>query len=143
MSVHVKVAGTWRTVTAPSIRPAGSYVPATEIHVKVAGSWEQVWPVPLTVDISPNSINEVDGNCPFTSSSLTGQGSGGVPSYTYAWAFISGGAGITINSPSSQSTTFTITSTGLKSGTVRCTVTDQNTDTAIDTASVTLECGGA
>ncbi len=52
--------------------------------------------------------------------------SGGTPSYTHSWAFVSGGSGITINSPVSPATTFSATSTygTSRTGTVRDTVTD-------------------
>jgi len=52
--------------------------------------------------------------------------SGGVPGYTYAWTWQSGGGGITITSPSTASTAFNafLGAGASKNGTAMCTVTD-------------------
>lgn len=62
----------------------------------------------------------------FTTPSTTVTASGGVPGYSYSWAFVSGGDGIVINSSTSAVTTFssTATSPASRTGTARCTVTD-------------------
>ncbi len=67
---------------------------------------------------------------------------GGTPPYTYAWTWLSGGAGISINAPSSAITSFT--STGLtvgesRGGTARCTITDDaSAETTVDVLVSTL-----
>jgi hypothetical protein len=51
---------------------------------------------------------------------------GGVPAYTFAWVWQSGGTGITITSPSTASTAFSghINPGDMLTGTAQCTVTD-------------------
>lgn len=96
---------------------------------------------PLAVVIDPTVINDVSlGACPNVSDVITGTGSGGAGGYTYAWDWSVGGASITIDSPSNQSTTVRVTAGGNRTGTLRCTVTDTDLDTAVDTISVTIEC---
>jgi hypothetical protein len=67
---------------------------------------------------------------------------GGSGAYTFAWTWASGGTGITTNSPSAQSTTWTATgmSRGATlTGIALCTVTDTSTSqTAMATVSVTI-----
>jgi hypothetical protein len=73
-----------------------------------------------------------NGHAPFapiTTAAATATVTGGTGPYAYAWsAVIGGGSGVwTINSPSSQTTTFTCTDTGLgdfASQDFICTVTD-------------------
>jgi len=85
----------------------------------------------LTAYVTPSSLSKSAtlGSNPrtVTTDAALITASGGAAPYSYAWAFASGGAGITINSPSSVSTTFTavhnLDGTNL-SGVCRCTVTD-------------------
>lgn len=96
---------------------------------------------PLSVSVAPSSVNEAETLCPIVSSAFTATPSGGTPGYTFAWDFSSGGTGLTIDSPTSSVTTVTKAGSGISSGTLRCTVTDQIPNNAADTASITLECG--
>jgi len=96
---------------------------------------------PLSVNVTPSSISDVDTVCPLTSDPITATAVGGRQSYTYAWAFTAGGGGMTINSPTSSVTTVTVSSEGFRSGTLRCIVTDADFDTASDSMSINLECG--
>lgn len=60
-----------------------------------------------------------------TTNSVTVTPSGGTAPYTYAWAFVDGDAGITINSPTSATTSFSADPAGASlAATYRCTVTD-------------------
>jgi hypothetical protein len=61
-----------------------------------------------------------------TTGTTTVTATGGVPGYTYAWTWQSGGASITITSPASASTAFTafVNHGSSFSGTALCTVTD-------------------
>ena len=95
----------------------------------------------LSLSISPSSINEFNVTCPITSSGATATPSNGVSPYEYLWTWESGGSGITINSPTAATTTFTNNGGGVASGVAKCTVTDDNDDQANATISVTLECG--
>ena len=68
-----------------------------------------------------------------TSGSVTVTATGGTPGYTYAWTWLSGGSGITINSATSATTTFDGTNAfngTHKTGTARCTITDSLSATA-------------
>jgi hypothetical protein len=59
--------------------------------------------------------------------------SGGTGPYTYAWTWLSGGTGITIDFPTFNDTTFTATNNldgTILTGTARCTVTDDASATA-------------
>jgi len=104
----------------------------------------QDYTAPLVVNVSPASITESKTNAssPWTSGSITTSVTGGTPSYSYAWTWQSGGAGITINSPSSSSTTITASGTDTeRSGTLLCTVTDQDTTEATDTCIISIVFG--
>lgn len=94
-------------------------------------------PPALSVVITPSAIVAL-GATPLTCTVITGDGNGGSGGYSYAWDWSAGGTGITINTPSTKSTTLTIT-TGIRSGTLRCTVTDSDVDTAVDTISISME----
>ena len=92
----------------------------------------------LVATASPTSLVIVQSLANYTSPPTTVSLQGGSGSYTYAWAFTSGGAGITITSPTAGSTTFS--TTGLAngssvSGMATCTVTDTIT-TYVATVSV-------
>jgi hypothetical protein len=68
-----------------------------------------------------------------TTAPTTATASGGTAPYTYAWTWINGGTGITIDSPTSASTTFSGTHVSdgtVLSGTALITVTDNVSDTA-------------
>jgi hypothetical protein len=69
---------------------------------------------------------------------------GGSGLYTYAWTWQSGGSGITINSPSAVSTSFTasgLTYGQTVTGIARCTVTDTvSSSTALATCEVIITC---
>ncbi len=143
MTTHIKVAGVWELVTAPSIKVAGAFKDVTEVWIRVAGVWKQTFAssTPLSVNVSPSTINKFSIGCPHTSASISASASGGEPSYSYAWTWQSGGSGLSINSPTSSSTTITQSGAGFRSGVLLMTVTDQAPDNATDTCSVNMECG--
>lgn len=97
---------------------------------------------PLAVSVVPSSFFDDDINCPLDSQLISANATGGVPAYSYAWDFTVGGVGMTILSPTSQSTRIRVTSGGFRSGTLRCQVTDQVPDTVSDTCAASMECGG-
>lgn len=81
----------------------------------------------VSASASPSSVSR-SGFAPTTlvSSATLVTATGGVPGYTYAWTWQSGGTGIAIDSPSTASTTF---SAGINpgdhlSGVAQCAVTD-------------------
>jgi hypothetical protein len=97
----------------------------------------------LAVDISPGSWNQTYSNAqspqamPFTAT-----GSGGVPGYSYAWDFLSGGTGMVLSGETTAVCTVTVSgSDQLRTGTLRCTVTDAASGTAVDTAGIQVTFG--
>ena len=97
--------------------------------------------IPLSVIVSPASIFGFGISCPTTTGAATATPSGGAGGYLYAWDFTVGGSGMVINSPTSSSTTVTRNGAGASTGTMRCTVTDDDLDTAEDDCAVDTECG--
>lgn len=144
MTIHVKVAGAWKEVLEPRIRPGsiGSFVIPISVHVKVAGVWKETWvaSVPLSMNASPN-ISKFSIGCPHTSAQVFANATGGEPSYSYSWVWSAGGAGMSINNPTSSATTITQNGAGFRTGTLQCTVTDQAPNMVSDTVSVSMECG--
>ena len=96
---------------------------------------------PLTLEVLPASLIVFEITCPAVSGDVTGTVSAGRTPFSYQWTWQSGGSGITINSPTSATTTFTNNGGGLATGVALLTVTDDNSDQATDTCSVRLECG--
>jgi hypothetical protein len=93
---------------------------------------------------APNIQSSTDSALSQTTGVATALVTGGTSFYTYAWVWASGGAGITINSPSAASTSFS--ASGLTwgqtvSGLAQCTVTDTVSSlTAVATCLVTINC---
>jgi hypothetical protein len=81
----------------------------------------------LGASVSPGSASSNTGSASQTTNSVTVTAFAGTSPYTYAWTFASGGSGITINSPTADTTSFTSTSLTEgenRTGQARCTVTD-------------------
>lgn len=97
---------------------------------------------PLAMNISPNPFNESDPACPFTGSNINSNPSGGAGGYTFLWEKASGLTGVTINNSTSQSCSLTTSSGGSRTGTLKCTVTDADTDSVNQTINADIECGG-
>ena len=93
-----------------------------------------------TVVITPTSLFKLCiGSLPCTTASASAAVTGGVPPYTYAWTWQTGGSGITITSPTSQSTTFSVNQLGVHTGTALVTITDADDQQDTDTVSVQVE----
>jgi hypothetical protein len=93
--------------------------------VDVAAAAElTVFPASVSKTISSTDGLSHSATTPLTSAAITG----GTAPYTWAWSLLSGDPSITINSPSSNSTSFTATlSPGeSKTGAFKLTVTDAN-----------------
>lgn len=81
----------------------------------------------LAATVTPGTATSGTGAASQTTNSVTVTAFGGTAPYTYAWTFASGGTGITRDSPTAATTTFSATSlTGgeTRTGQARCTVTD-------------------
>lgn len=94
---------------------------------------------PLSVTASPTYLSKskfdhVGGTLTVSTAACTATAAGGTLSgYAYAWTWLSGGSGMTINSASSAATTFSgtsMTQSDSRSGTARCTVTDSGSHVA-------------
>ncbi len=98
----------------------------------------------MVATVSPTTLYQSGTDDNQTTGSTTVSVTGGVAPYTYSWALFSGDI-LTVNSPTSATTTFTKTSLplpGSVSATYRCTVTDSTGGTpltAIADVFVTIE----
>lgn len=95
----------------------------------------------LAFSVPPSDVSSVrSGGGSLTSSVSAGVASGGTAPYSYAWTYVSGDV-FTINSPSSNSTTFTTTLIAgqTKTGVYRLTVTDSVAATVSATVTIELE----
>ncbi len=95
----------------------------------------------VSASVSPNSISDSDSSSDITAGTPVVTASGGSGAYTYAWSWQSGGADIAIDSPTSDSTNFTVssaTSGDTYSGTAQCVVTDGYGQTATVTVAVSI-----
>lgn len=101
--------------------------------------------VTLSLAISPSSVSgtaeDFGGPATAISDLATATESGGTGPYTYAWTFVSGDA-MTIGAPTSNATTFSKTNdvagNPVFNAVFKCTVTDNNSNTAEDTVDVQL-----
>lgn len=95
----------------------------------------------LTVDVAPGNLTKAGPNGELTSNAATANESGGKSPYSYLWTLVSGDS-FTINTNDQKSTDFTTSgSDEFKSGTYKCVVTDDNSDTAEDTVQVNFTFG--
>lgn len=97
----------------------------------------------VTVTNSPTSLAITSTSAAQTTGACKATPAGGSTPYTYAWTWLSGGTGISINTATAQSTTFSasgLSASGeTRTGTARCTVTDHlgQTGSANVTVSIT------
>jgi hypothetical protein len=93
----------------------------------------------VVATVTPSSLYKT-GTGTLTTTAATATGTGGTVT-GYSWTRVSGDATITINSPTSSSTTFSGSVVGgaIKSATFKCTITFSGGATAFDTVDVTVE----
>jgi hypothetical protein len=96
---------------------------------------------PLGINVLPTSTFKTGPVVPCTTVFIAANASGGVPSYSYAWSWQTGGGSMTINSPTGSQTSVTTSTTGFHSGVLKCIVTDQVPNNVEDTSNVSMECG--
>jgi hypothetical protein len=105
--------------------PAGDGLTAAAASVTAALSAEVV-PNSTSASANPSGSNPQSITTP-VATTPTVTATGGTAPYTYAWTWVVGGTGITIVSPTASATRFSGTNAldgTVKSGTARCTVTD-------------------
>jgi hypothetical protein len=122
------------------------------LFVRKAGVWKQgdisahvdsAWAdasVALSAEVSPSSVY-AEGNFVPTTETVTVTPSGGSSPYTYAWTFDSTDGGIVATSPTADATTFHgsgIDPGDTRNAIARCTVTDDDGNTAYALVAVTL-----
>ena len=93
-------------------------------------AWVTLALVALSASRSPSILNKSGPNGSLTSGACICTPSGGSAPYSYLWQYVSGET-LTVNSPTSASTTFSHTGTNeFVEGRYRCRVTDNNSDEA-------------
>lgn len=151
MSFNFKTGGSWRTLATGWVKVAGTWRQIESAWIKAAGTWQQVYSS-LTASADTASVSgggsgpTVCGN-PGATGSVTVTPSGGTPPYTYAWARVGAAASsgpYQANGATSATTTFSDVNNSVcdtdtvTSETWRCTVTDNNAQTATVDVTVTL-----
>lgn len=145
MSIRVQDNGTLRTITGIKVRQGGVTRTIRQVKVQHGDTLRTVatFADPLTVSASPTSVSgtqsgggsDVLVNTGFT----TATPAGGFSPYTYSWAYVSGAAAATANTPSSATTNFGATvPAGTSQATMRVTVTDAAGETATATVTATF-----
>lgn len=121
----INISGTWRDTKAWWINISGTWKEGVSVWTNVAGTWrEETFQAPqLTASLLPTSVFGFDFDQPATTGFCTVTAVGGTPPYTYEWFKVSGTT-MTVNQPTSQSTTFTKSFSS--SAVYRCLVTDDD-----------------
>lgn len=107
-------------------RKNGIYSPYSPATGGVPGAAAGVT-VTLGGSASPGSLSSSTTSASQTTASTTVTATGGTAPYTYAWTWTIGGTSITINSATAATTSFTaasLTDGEVRTGTARCTITD-------------------
>lgn len=127
--------GTWSAVFTCTATLGGQAVVSADVTVTITTT------APLGGSISGNASGTANAHSTtsITTNGITASGSGGMPGYTYSWSIA--GSGITINNPSSATTSFTanVGTNSTVTGTATCTITDASFNTVTRTASVILQ----
>jgi hypothetical protein len=94
----------------------------------------------MSVSLSPTAVSTGGTTSSLTTAGVTATPAGGTAPYTYSWAKVSGDA-ITVNSPTSATTTFSATGLALdeeRSAVFRVTCTDAGALSATRDITVTI-----
>ena len=146
--MDVRLNGAWVSPTQAEIFLNGAWRTLQYGEAFIDGAWRRIvsFVAPYTaLSISPSSPSASSTSEPITSGDVTATPNGGFGPFTYSWSIVSTGGmtGLTINSPSTASTTFTgsVGGTAGDSGTAtfRCIATDSLGTSQSATVSVYFE----
>ena len=126
MAVYKRVSGAWVPVTSLRKKVSGSMVTSTSLKVRQAGAWVEKMISPLTASASPAFLNGLKIGTGAITKSTTVTASGGVPPYSYSTIWSSGGAGLSVinGGTSNPGASGSNSPTNTYTGTLRCRVTD-------------------
>lgn len=134
------------TLSTPETRTGQALCTVTDnaavVHTITVSVTIQRISTALAATVSPATCRRGTTNGSLTTPAAVVTASQGTPGYTYAWTWQSGGTGITINSPSASSTTFSavsLTPGQLRTGVAQCVVTDTASATVTVTVNVEVE----
>ena len=150
-TMYAGLSGSYQLVSQPYVGSSGSWQPCRFVYVGQGGSWQQIFKQEDELAISAPDVSHEDdvfgAQTLHVSGGTTATATGGSGSYSsYAWTYVSGDSGITIDNAALQSPTFTseFLSVGgagdseSASAVWRCTVTDSESHTAHCDINVTL-----
>lgn len=151
MSFNIKTGGSWQPLASLWVKVGSSWEQCASAWVKVAGSWEQVY-TSLSASASTSLCLGSDSGfaaCgdPGSTNSVTVTASGGKAPYTYAWARVGAAADsgpYQAAAPTAATTTFSDVDSSVCDADIntdetwRCTVTDDNSQTATVDVTVRL-----
>ncbi len=134
LTVQSLVNGTAYTFTVTATNAVGTGA--------ASAASNSVTPAPATATVTAANINQstVGNSSTHASGSSTAFVSGGVGPFTYSWAFVADGAGITLSGTTTATVLATTTTGGvqIRSGTLRCTVTDTGNGGATSTKDISV-----
>lgn len=138
--MEVRKDGAWRTISSAEAYVGGSWRTLRYAEAYIDGEWRKIASFVQALSLSVSGTAAFSSVNPMTTDRSVATPTGGLAPFTYAWTILSqtGLSGLTINSPSSASTTFTasVPSGNNGSATFRCTATDALGTTAHDDVTV-------
>lgn len=148
---HVKIGGDWKAVNVLHVKVSSAWKVVKNAYVKVGGAWKLAYSsLAATADkatVSGSGSGASPCGNPGDTDAVTVTAVGGTSPYSYAWSRVGAAASsgpYQANSPTSNVTTFSDADSSVcdadaeSSETWRCTVTDDNSQTATVDVTVTL-----
>lgn len=141
MTLKIRKSGSWANPATVKYRSGGSWVTPSAVRRRQGGAWVTVWPVTTPLAVSLDTTEAYGTALPGTNHSdpVTATASGGTGNYTYSWKKVAGGSGISIESPTSRTTTFSHVGTAVTTVVFKCTVSDGVSTVTSSNVTVTFE----
>lgn len=138
--MDARMGGAWVSPTTAEAFAGGTWRTLKYAEAYYSGAWRKIVSFVLPLTLSATGGSGSAASSTVTGNTATATPSGGLAPFTYSWVHLSG-ATMTINTPSSASTTFT--ASGVADGatvtaTFRCTATDSLGSTATADLTVNL-----